>query len=124
MGAECVEGALSRVEQRTPDCYEAAYFRDHRTRYKFTLTQIDQLLGRRRGAKVLDVGCFPYHMGAAMELLGYDVFGISSRHESVSHERVSVLDIETDPFPWPDGFFDLILFGELLEHLVQSPVPP
>jgi SAM-dependent methyltransferase len=124
IGRQSVDGALSQVEQQTTDCYEAAYFRDHRIRYKYTLTQIDHLLSRRHGAKVLDVGCFPYHMGAAMDLLGYQVFGISSRHESVNHERVSVLDIETDPFPWPDDFFDLILFGELLEHLVHSPVPP
>lgn len=71
--------------------------------------------------RVLDVGCFPYHLGAAMELMGHEVYGISSSHEPIHSKRIKICNIESDRFPFESGFFDLVIFTEVLEHLPQSP---
>lgn len=74
--------------------------------------------------RILDVGCYPYHMGGALELMGHEVWGIASAHEPIKTKHVAVLNIETDPFPHKDNFFDLILCSEVVEHLPHSPIPP
>jgi 2-polyprenyl-3-methyl-5-hydroxy-6-metoxy-1,4-benzoquinol methylase len=72
--------------------------------------------------RVLDVGCFPYHLGRAMEMMGYEVWGISSAHEPVKQKNIRTCNIESDRFPFNDNFFDLIVCTEVLEHLPQSPL--
>jgi 2-polyprenyl-3-methyl-5-hydroxy-6-metoxy-1,4-benzoquinol methylase len=76
----------------------------------------------RQNLRVLDVGCFPYHLGAAMELMGYEVWGISSSHEPVKSKKIRTCNIESDRFPFEDNYFDLVVCTEVLEHLPQSPV--
>jgi 2-polyprenyl-3-methyl-5-hydroxy-6-metoxy-1,4-benzoquinol methylase len=76
---------------------------------------------QKRRPRVLDVGCFPYHLGAAMELMGLDVYGISSSHEPIKSNKIKICNIETDKFPFKDNFFDIVIFTEVLEHLPQSP---
>jgi len=72
---------------------------------------------------ILDVGCFPYHIGTALELQGHEVFGISSPHEPVKRRNVAILNAESEEFPFCDESFDLVLFNEVIEHLPQSPIP-
>lgn len=72
--------------------------------------------------KVLDVGCFPYHLGAAMEMMNMDVYGIASEHEPLKNKKIAIINIEKDKFPYKDNFFDIIVFTEVLEHLPQSPL--
>ena len=102
---------------------EDAYFLIHEARYKRILEEIDSRLRGNDKARVLDVGCYPYHLGAALEKMGYDVWGISSTHEPIKNKKVSILNIETDPFPYKDATFDLVLFSEVIEHLLHSPLP-
>jgi 2-polyprenyl-3-methyl-5-hydroxy-6-metoxy-1,4-benzoquinol methylase len=68
------------------------------------------------------VGCFPYHLGKALEKLGHDVWGVASAHEPIKNKHVAILNIETDPFPYKDNFFDLVICSEVLEHLPHSPM--
>ena len=103
------------------------YFLIHEARYTRLLKEIEALR-RTQGQnaqllRILDVGCYPYHLGAALEKLGHEVWGISSTHEPMKHDRVAILNIETDPFPYKDGTFDLVLCSEVIEHLPQSPIP-
>lgn len=96
------------------------YFLIHEVRYKTILGHIGNLsyLGR---LKILDVGCYPYHLGSALEKLGHDVYGIASEHEPMQSKKIKVCNIESDKFPFKDNFFDLVIFSEVLEHLPQSP---
>jgi len=96
------------------------YFRIHEARYKTILGHIGRLrsLGH---LKILDVGCYPYHLGKALEDMGHEVWGIASEHEPIHGKKIKICNIETDKFPFKDNFFDLILFSEVLEHLPQSP---
>ncbi|MCX6793831.1 MAG: methyltransferase domain-containing protein [Candidatus Gottesmanbacteria bacterium] len=100
------------------------YFLIHEARYKKILREI-RGLGELQGKKlkILDVGCFPYHLGAALEKLGHEVWGISSTHEPIKNKKVAILNIEIDSFPYKDTTFDLVLCSEVLEHLPRSPMP-
>jgi len=55
--------------------------------------------------------------------MGAEVFGIASAHEPIANKKVSILNIETDRFPYKDNTFDLVLCSEVIEHLPHSPVP-
>lgn len=110
---------LDQVESEIKNKEELAYFLIHEARYKKILA----MLGNVKGQKILDVGCYPYHMGRALELMGADVWGISSSHEPVKNKHVAVVNIETDRFPYKDNFFDIVLCSEVIEHLPHSSVP-
>lgn len=120
---------LSQVESNITSPEERTYFLIHEARYKRILEEIqkniktDARLRRNDKLKILDVGCYPYHLGAALEKMGYEVWGISSTHEPINNKRVAILNIETDKFPYKNNFFDLVLCSEVIEHLPHSPVP-
>lgn len=118
---------LKQVELTIQTKEEREYFLIHEARYDYILSHLGDLghLGdlrsRKEKPRVLDVGCFPYHLGKAMEILGYDVYGIASSHEPIKSTKIRVCNIETDKFPFKDNFFDLVVCTEVLEHLPQSP---
>lgn len=111
---------LRSVENSIRNQEERAYFLIHEARYKRILKEIREIGVK---GKVLDVGCYPYHLGKAMELMGFEVWGISSAHEPIKNKKVAILNIETDVFPYKNNFFDLVLCSEVLEHLPHSPLP-
>ena len=88
----------------------------HEARYKIILGNL-----KNKKLRILDVGCFPYHLGTAMEMMGHNVYGIASEHEPIKSKKIAVSNIEKDRFPFKDNFFDLVLCTEVLEHLPQSP---
>ncbi len=112
---------LRSVEAKIANPKEHEYFLIHEARYRYILEQIVELSGDKKW-KVLDAGCFPYHFGAALEMLGHNVYGISSTHEPIKSKKIKICNIETDKFPFDDNFFDFVLCTEVLEHLPQSPV--
>lgn len=143
---------LSSVESGITSKEERAYFLIHEARYKRILEEIEKIIDNARGEsansgssskrpeqkrgieeplnltrrlklKVLDVGCFPYHLGRALEEMGFEVWGIASGHEPIANKKISIINIETDPFPYKSNTFDLVLCSEVIEHLPHSPVP-
>ena len=101
---------------------EHEYFLIHVARYAHILNTITTIAEPEKKLRVLDVGCFPYHLGTALESMGYDVYGIASGHEPIKNKNISVINIEKDRFPHKDGFFDFVIFTEVLEHIPQSPL--
>lgn len=97
------------------------YFLIHEVRYKQILQRCNDLTMQQR-VRILDVGCYPYHLGSALEKLGHDVYGIASAHEPIHGPKIKICNIENDKFPFKDNFFDLVIFSEVLEHLPRSPV--
>ncbi|MBI4129747.1 hypothetical protein HY468_00355, partial [Candidatus Roizmanbacteria bacterium] len=102
---------LQDVRKTIPTKYELGYFLTHQDRYHYILTQIAKL-NLPKKAKVLEIGCYPPHLFHAFEQMGFDVYGISSKHEPIKKRNVVSLNIEQDPFPFKKQFFDLIVFSE------------
>ncbi len=99
------------------------YAQTHEYRFAFLRQQIEAL-SLTPGAKVLDVGCYPPSIFNFLHEKGFDVYGIASGHEQMSDEKIAVLNIETEPFPWPTNSFELVVLTEVIEHLPHNPVTP
>lgn len=96
------------------------YYLIHQNRYKYILKKIEEL-GLPKGARILDVGCFPMNLFKALGERGFQMAGICSEHEKVKNKNVVPLNIETDDLPFDKNFFDLVLFSEIMEHMVYAP---
>ena len=120
---ESIADVLEEVEKQITKDDERFYFWTHEVRYHIILSTVEKLAGGQK-LRILDIGCFPYHIGYALELLGYDVYGISSYHEPIKNKNIEVLNIEKETFPYKNNFFDMVLCNEVLEHLPQSPLVP
>ena len=79
---------------------------------------------RPAGLRVLDVGCAAGAMGAAMLAEGAaEVAGIEVHPPAAALARgrlnaVYGFDLDRSPeLPYPDGYFDVITFADVLEHL-------
>jgi len=117
----------SEADQYLFDCWE---------RMQVVLQWLDQL--QKKGMKtVLELGSNPYfltllikkHFDLDLHLANFFgdasengvrthvVEGAGERHEfSFSH-----FNLEVDRFPYEDGFFDCVIFCEILEHLLLNP---
>jgi SAM-dependent methyltransferase len=109
--------------------WEEHYLDYHAARYLDTLA----ILGPGKGLRLLDVGSFPGHLTIAAHHLGYQVEGLTGKAESIPSlemivDRLSrysittaLADVETEPFPFSDGVFDVVLASEIIEHLHFNP---
>ena len=96
------------------------------------------LVPEEGGQMILEVGANPYftttllHKFRNAELHLANFFGSAEREgkQNVTiHSTGEVLEyhykqfnIETDSFPYEDNFFDVVLFCEVIEHLLSDPV--
>ncbi len=111
---------LDSIYQSIADPHEKEYFSIHEIRYRFILRKIQTTLTQQEN-KVLDIGVYPPHLYHALKSLGYDVWGIASKHEKVLDKHVKTLNIEKEKFPFHTSSFDLVLMTEIVEHLTINP---
>ena len=74
------------------------------------------------GKRVLDVGCSSGYLARPLVARGCTVVGIEQDEEAASAarevcEEVLVGDVETLELPFQPGSFDVVLCGDLIEHL-------
>jgi SAM-dependent methyltransferase len=78
-----------------------------------------------RTQALLDVGCGTGRLGASLKALGIPrVVGVELNPTAAEQARnvldeVVVADIERDALPFEDASFDCIVYGDILEHLVD-----
>ncbi|MBW2416541.1 MAG: methyltransferase domain-containing protein [Deltaproteobacteria bacterium] len=115
-----------------------AYATKHVDRFLRTLEFLPELSA---GQRVLELGSSPYFLTLLLkqrfgvEVTTANFFGdygqdhrgsgsvtVTSRKFDESHRfDFEIFNVETQPYPYADGTFDLVLCCELLEHLVCSP---
>ena len=89
------------------------------TKYPFQLSEyLFHRFGMERGYRLLDVGCGRGDLVRAFGSLSLDVSGLD-REKSQMHADIQVkyANIESEPFPFDDGIFDVVFSKSLIEHL-------
>ena len=120
-----VHDLLQAIVPHLSEAERKEYFNVHYWRYAETLRELVAWSGRR----VLDIGITPGHMAMALRRLGCDVSGITDdRLLQETNDRwaaetiaVSRAIVDREPLPFPDDYFDCVLFTEVLEHLLYDP---
>jgi hypothetical protein len=119
------------------DPAKQAYLAAARDRLVTTLNLIPRLPNPER-VRVLEIGGVPYFMTVLVEkFFGYRVdvaneptfergeagnFQVLENDHGDRHEiRYKTLNIEYDTWPWSDDAFDIVLYCEVIEHLVYNP---
>ena len=126
-----IDAFLSAVDTSENSMDE--YVREHRQRLIRTLSLLP--LGDP-GMHALELGSY-LHMAAAMErVLDYGWVRPAYYGDSVGHDtkrllirgqppysaEIDLFDAERHTYPYSDGFFDVILCCELIEHLLSDPL--
>lgn len=76
------------------------------------------------GNKILEVGCGEGFTGSefkrtgkAKEVIGVEIFEPAALKAKERLDKIIVGDIQVISLPYPDRYFDYIIFGDVLEHL-------
>ena len=95
--------------------------RIHDTNYLLTYACIKSLKAR----KVLEVGCATGALVKLLRNVGIEAYGIGISSYAISKSDKNVksylycLDVETEKLPFKEGFFDIIVAIDILEHLAK-----
>ena len=124
------EEALLQLQM--PDEAARAYFAKHVPRLARTLALVPD---PGPTSRALELGCYMQITPFLQRLCGYRevrgaYFGTPGR---VDHKTMHVpdgdftcdidhFDAERDPFPYPDEHFDLVIAGEIIEHMIYDPL--
>jgi glycosyltransferase involved in cell wall biosynthesis len=74
------------------------------------------------GATVIDLGCGPGHLCAALHARGCRVIGVDQFEPTATagaFDEFHVTDLNTDPFPRPLDDVQVILILDIIEHLIS-----
>jgi SAM-dependent methyltransferase len=127
---QAAEAALEKLPM--PDEGGRAYLAKHIPRLARTLALVPppQTTGR-----VLELGCYMQITPLLDRLCGYRevrgaYYGAAGKtdHKTMAfpdadfHCDVDHFDAERDPFPYPDEHFDLVVAGEIIEHMTYDPM--
>ncbi len=109
-----------------------AYLETHITRLARTLALVPQ---PGPTGRVLELGCYGQITPFLQRLCGYRevrgaYYGPNGRVDRKSIEfpdgrfdfSVDLFNADLEPFPYPDGHFDLVIAGEIIEHLLHDPM--
>jgi SAM-dependent methyltransferase len=128
---ENVEGTLLSHFAWNP-WFLSHYWPENRSRVLRVLTDTAVFCPPGLERQVLDVGCFNGYVSAAFALSGYSVTAVDAHDDDRRRAlfdtvgRVTYREINLngeDLFGgWPDGVFDVAFMGEVIEHILNSPL--
>lgn len=115
-----------------PDDNARAYLAKHIPRLARTLALVPPA---GPGGRVLELGCYMQITPLLQRLCGYSevrgaYFGKPGQtdHKTAAFPDgdfecfVDHFDAERDIFPYPDGYFDVVVAGEIIEHMIYDPL--
>lgn len=89
---------------------------------KIRINKILNLVGKNK--KVLDVGCYDGSIGEKLLERGNEVYGLDASQEMINLAKKKgvkgVVGNLEEKFPFDSGFFDTIVAGEVLEHILDT----
>lgn len=102
---------------------ELAYMKEHRYRFERILNSIPSSSAPMR---ILDVGTTPFTAYLKAAYPHYEIYGLD--RTNLMEERCKskgiqfeTCDLGSEPVPFDDDYFDLIIFSEVLEHILAPP---
>jgi SAM-dependent methyltransferase len=123
------EAALRTLPMTETD---KAYFEKHIDRLAKTLALVPP---PQRTSRALELGCYMQITPFLNRVCGYKevrggYFGKAgiTEHKTISFPdsdfkcAIDLFDAERDRFPYPDGHFDLVVAGEIIEHMTFDPM--
>ncbi len=115
----------SRVKEFRRDFNELAYGKhiEHPQADQVWMKIVFDLVGENK--RVLDIGCGDGTMGKCLlerrnELHGVDISQSAVEMANRNGIQARVVDIEDDNLPFADGFFDVVVAAEIIEHLYDT----
>lgn len=121
------EDMLSLVDTTIAD-WAKQYGTNHISHYKGVIEHVQRISNSSNITCILDVGAVPGHISAMLKYAGFSVHAVDIDPErakgvfdsmNIPYYRVNV---ESEPWPFLNDSFDLILFCEILEHLRNQPL--
>ena len=125
---ESIDRAIAdiHVEDNVLSAWLQNYSRGHRRRLASDVDECMRLL--KPDHRILEVGSIPPILTLALQRNGFSVEGIDIAPErfekAISQHQLTVhkCNVETEPLPFQDNQFDVVLFNELFEHLRIDPI--
>jgi len=102
---------------------ELQYMLTHRYRFARILASIPR---DRKTLRLLDIGTTPFTIFIKERYPQYDVWSLDRtpllEARCTAHGvRLRICDLDNEPLPFDEEFFDLIIFTEVLEHVFAPP---
>lgn len=100
--------------------------------FKGSVDRFCEIAFRLRGCRrVLDVGAGQGMLLSLLKELGHECYAVDIDDPAVAHPQVyrdkkidsRACNVEVDPFPHPDGFFDATTCCQVMEHFTHSHLP-
>jgi SAM-dependent methyltransferase len=104
------------------------YAGGHVDHYKSVVENLQYIVGSNTRSRILDVGSVPGHLSVMLKRAGFFVEAVDINPERAGRVYDSMgipfhrVNVETEPLPFPNPTFDVVLFCELLEHLRNHPI--
>lgn len=113
------------------DLYEKLYKNGYHSNLELSHTKklfpyLNEISNGNKKIKILDVGCSHGLAVQELKLMGYDAYGIDVSETAINHCQNRGLTTcklgSATNIPFDDGFFDLIISTDVLEHIMPDDI--